>query len=235
MKKNNFLKNCRVITGRSILVPVVIGLIWLVLLLIVFHVSVSGLKSTTDELSWEQSFLSIKASLFASGIGVGLMLIPIIFGSKLITFRKIDCYFLTVKDRFNTYKSYYFGSYFLYCFFAVLFIAIVYLSLFLNVKPAAHTLLLFIADELNILFAFSILPFVMQGKKIASLFFKGIILMFIYFFLNIYIMRANSLYIVICLAFAIPGLMFLSNHRWLKIMQAAYEDNEVQRKTKAGE
>lgn len=225
--KNNFIHNFKVITGKSILSPFAIGLIWLVALLIVFCVSVSGINSSVDELSLEQSFWTTKSSLFASGIGVGFLFIPTLFGSRLITLRKMDCYLLTIKDRFNKYKSFYLYSYFVYCSFAIVFVALVYLlQLLMGVKFSTQSLLLFIADEENILFTFALLPFVMSGKKMTSLFFKGAFLMIIYNALNIYIMRANSLYFVICLAVAIPGLMFLSNHHWLKIMKTAYESEE---------
>lgn len=225
--KNNFIKNYKVITGKSVLTPFVIGLIWLVALLIVFRVSVSGINSSVDAISLEQSFWTTKASLFASGIGVGFLFIPITFGSRLLNIRKMDCYLLTVKDRFNTYKSFYLFSYFVYCFFAVLFVALVYLlQLLMGVQFNSQTLLLFIADEANVLFAFALLPYAVSGKNISALFFKGVVLMIIYNAWNIIIMRENSLYLVIGLAIGIPGLMFLSNFRWLNIMKAAYESEE---------
>ena len=225
--KNNFIKNYKVITGKSVLTPFVIGLIWLVALLIVFRVSVSGINSSVDAISLEQSFWTTKASLFASGIGVGFLFIPITFGSRLLNIRKMDCYLLTVKDRFNTYKSFYLFSYFVYCFFAVLFVALVYLlQLLMGVQFNSQTLLLFIADEANVLFAFALLPYAVSGKNISALFFKGVVLMIIYNAWNIIIMRENSLYLVIGLGVGIPGLMFLSNFRWLNIMKAAYESEE---------
>ena len=222
--KNNFINNYKIITGKSILFPITIGLIWLVALLIVFRVSVSGINSSVDALSLERSFWTTKTALFASGIGVGFLVIPVTFGSRLLTLRKMDCYLLTVKERFNTYKSFYLFSYIVYCSFAVLFIALVYLMyLLMGGQPSAQTLMLFIADEENILFAFALLPYVIPGKKISGLFFKGVILMIIYNAWNIIIMRENSLYLVIGLGVGIPGLMFLSNYRWLKIMKAAYD------------
>lgn len=225
--KNNFINNYKVITGKSILSPLAIGLIWLVALLIVFRVSVAGINSSVDAISFEQSFWTTKSSLFASGIGVGFLFIPITFGNQFLNFRKMDCYLLTVKDRFNAYKSFYLFSYFVYCFFAVLFVALVYLMyLLMDGQPSTQTLLLFIADEENILFAFALLPYVIPGKKISGLFFKGVILMIIYNAWNIIIMRENSLYLVIGLGVGIPGLMFLSNFRWLNIMKAAYESEE---------
>ncbi len=225
--KNNFINNYKIITGKSILFPIAIGLIWLVALLIVFRVSVSGINSSVDAISLEQSFWTTKSSLFASGIGVGFLFIPITFGSRLLNIRKMDCYLLTVKDRFNAYKSFYLFSYFVYCFFAVLFVALVYLlQLLMGVQFTSQTLLLFIADEANVLFAFALLPYAVSSKNISALFIKSVVLMIIYNAWNIIIMRENSLYLVICLAFAIPGLMFLSNHRWLKIMKAAYESEE---------
>ena len=225
--KNDFIKNYKVITGKSILSLFVIGLIWLVALLIVFRVSVAGINSSVDAISFEQSFWTTKSSLFASGIGVGFLFIPITFGSRLLNIRKMDCYLLTVKDRFNAYKSFYLFSYFVECFFGILFIALVYLMyLLMGGQPSAQTLLLFIADEENILFAFALLPYVIPGKKISGLFFKGVILMIIYNAWNIIIMRENSLYLVIGLGVGIPGLMFLSNFRWLNIMKAAYESEE---------
>ena len=228
--KNNFINNYKIITGKSILFPITIGLIWLVALLIVFRVSVSGINSSVDALSLERSFWTTKTALFASGIGVGFLFIPVTFGSRLLTLRKMDCYLLTVKDRFNTYKSFYLFSYIVYCSFAVLFIALVYLLHFLMIgKLSSQTLLLFIADEENILFAFALLPYVIPGKKISGLFFKGVILMIIYNAWNIIIMRENSLYLVIGLGVGIPGLMFLSNHRWLKIMKAAFDSEEEQK------
>ena len=225
--KNSFINNYKIITGKSILFPITIGLIWLIALLIVFRVSVAGINSSVDALSLERSFWTTKSSLFASGIGVGFLFIPITFGSKLLTLRKMDCYLLTVKERFNTYKSFYLFSYIVYCAFAVLFIALVYLMyLLMGGQPSAQTLMLFIADEENILFAFALLPYVIPGKKISGLFFKGVILMIIYNAWNIIIMRENSLYLVIGLGVGIPGLMFLSNHRWLKIMKAAFDSEE---------
>lgn len=225
--KNNFINNYKIITGKSILFPIAIGFIWLVALLIVFRVSMSGINSSEDALTLEQSFWTTKSALFASGIGVGFLFIPTTFGSKLLTLRKMDCYLLTVKDRFNKYKSFYLFSYIVYCSFAVLFIALVYLLHFLMIgKFSSQTLLLFIADEECILFVFALLPFALPCKMMPALFFKGAFLMIIHNALNIFIMRANSLYLVICLAFAIPGLLFLSNHRWLKIMKAAYESEE---------
>ena len=110
--KNDFIKNYKVITGKSILSPFVIGLSWLVALLIVFRVSVAVINSSVDAISFEQSFWTTKSSLFASGIGVGFLFIPITFGNQLLNFRKMDCYLLTVKDRFNAYKSFYLFSYF---------------------------------------------------------------------------------------------------------------------------
>lgn len=225
--KNNFIKDYKIITGKSILSLFAIGLIWLVALLIVFRVSIAGMNSSVDELSFEQSFWATKSSLFASGIGVGFLFIPITFGNQLLNFRKMDCYLLTVKDRFNVYKSFYLFSYFVECFFGVLFIALVYLMyLLMGGQPSTQTLMLFIADEENILFAFALLPYVIPGKKISGLFFKGVILMIIYNAWNIIIMRENSLYLVIGLGVGIPGLMFLSNHRWLKIMKAAFDSEE---------
>lgn len=225
--KNNFIKNYKVITGKSVLTLFVIGLIWLVALLIVFRVSVSGINSSVDAISLEQSFWTTKSSLFASGIGVGFLFIPITFGSRLLNIRKMDCYLLTVKDRFNAYKSFYLFSYFVYCFFAVLFVALVYLlQLLMGVQFTSQTLLLFIADEANVLFAFALLPYAVSGKNISTLFFKGVVLMIIYNAWNIIIMRENSLYLVIGLAIGIPGLMFLSNFRWLKIMKAAFDSEE---------
>ena len=225
--KNNFINNYKIVTGKSILFPIAIGLIWLVALLIVFRVSVSGINSSVDALTLEQSFWTTKSALFASGIGVGFLFIPITFGIKLLNLRKMDCYLLTVKERFNTYKSFYLFSYIVYCAFAVLFIALVYLLHFLMIgKLSSQTLLLFIADEECILFVFALLPFALPSKMMPELFFKGAFLMIIHNALNIFIMRANSLYLVICLAVAIPGLMFLSNHRWLKIMKAAFDSEE---------
>ena len=225
--KNDFIKNYKVITGKSILSPFVIGLIWLVALLIVFRVSVAGINSSVDAISFEQSFWTTKSSLFASGIGVGFLFIPITFGNQLLNFRKMDCYLLTVKDRFNAYKSFYLFSYFVECFFPVLFVALVYLFyLLMGGQPSAQTLLLFIADEENILFAFALLPYAISGKKISGLFFKGVILMIIYNAWNIIIMRENSLYLVIGLGVGIPGLMFLSNLRWLKMVKAAFDSEE---------
>ena len=225
--KNNFINNYKIVTGKSILFPITIGLIWLVALLIVFRVSVTGINSSVDALSLERSFWTTKSSLFASGIGVGFLFIPITFGSKLLTFRKTDCYLLTVKDRFKAYKSFYLFSYFVECVFGILFIALVYLMyLLMGGQPSAQTLMLFIADEENILFAFALLPYVIPGKKISGLFFKGVILMIIYNAWNIIIMRENSLYLVIGLGVGIPGLMFLSNYRWLKIVKAAFDSEE---------
>ena len=225
--KNNFIKDYKIITGKSILSLFAIGLIWLVALLIVFRVSIAGMNSSVDELSFEQSFWATKSSLFASGIGVGFLFIPITFGNQFLNFRKTDCYLLTVKDRFKAYKSFYLFSYFMECFFAVLFVALVYLMyLLMGGQPSTRTLLLFIADEENILFAFALLPYVIPGKKISGMFFKGVILMIIYNAWNIIIMRENSLYLVIGLGVGIPGLMFLSNLRWLNIMKAAYESEE---------
>ncbi len=225
--KNNFSNNYKIITGKSISYPIAIGFIWLVALLIVFRVSVSGINSSVDAISLEQSFRTTKSALFASGIGVGFLFIPILFGSKLLTLRKMDCYLMTVKDRFDTYKSFYLFSYILYCSFAVVFIALVYLLYFLMIgKFSYQTLLLFIADEECILFVFALLPFALPSKIMPALFFKGAFLMIIHNALNIFIMRANSLYFVVCLAVAIPGLMFLSNHRWLKIVKAAYDSEE---------
>ena len=222
--KNNFINNYKIITGKSILSPFVIGLLWLVALLIVFRVSVAGINTSVDELSLEQSFWTTKSSLFASGIGVGFLFIPAALGGKFLTFRKSDCYLLTVKDRFSAYKSFYLFSYLVECFFPVLFIAIIYLLQFLMIgKFSSQSLLLFIADEENVLFALALMPFVLPSKNTTTLFFKGAALMIIYNALNIFIMRANSLYLVICLAVAIPGLMFLSNHRWFKIMKAAFD------------
>ena len=228
--KNNFIKDYKLITGKSILSPFVIGLIWLVALLIVFRVSIAGMNSSVDELSFEQSFWATKSSLFASGIGVGFLFIPITFGNQFLNFRKMDCYLLTVKDRFKAYKSFYLFSYFMECFFAVLFVALVYLMyLLMGGQPSTRTLLHFIADEENVLFAFALLPYVIPGKKISGLFFKGVILMIIYNAWNIIIMRENSLYLVIGLGVGIPGLMFLSNHRWLKIVKAAFDSEEEQK------
>ena len=228
--KNDFIKNYKVITGKSILSPFVIGLIWLVALLIVFRVSIAGMNSSVDELSFEQSFWATKSSLFASGIGVGFLFIPITFGNQFLNFRKMDCYLLTVKDRFKAYKSFYLFSYFMECFFAVLFVALVYLMyLLMGGQPSTRTLLHFIADEENVLFAFALLPYVIPGKKISGLFFKGVILMIIYNAWNIIIMRENSLYLVIGLGVGIPGLMFLSNHRWLKIVKDAFDSEEEQK------
>ena len=225
--KNNFIKDYKIITGKSILSPFVIGSLWLLALLIVFRVSVAGINSSVDELSFEQSFWTTKSSLFASGIGVGFLFIPITFGSKLLNIRKMDCYLLTVKDRFKVYKSFYLFSYFMECFFAVLFVALVYLFyLLMGGQPSTRTLLLFIADEENILFAFALLPYVIPGKKISGMFFKGVILMIIYNAWNIIIMRENSLYLVIGLGVGIPGLMFLSNFRWLNIIKAAFDSEE---------
>ena len=225
--KNNFIKDYKIITGKSILSPFVIGSLWLLALLIVFRVSVAGMNSSVDELSFEQSFWATKSSLFASGIGVGFLFIPITFGNQLLNFRKMDCYLLTVKDRFNAYKSFYLFSYFMECFFAVLFVALVYLFyLLMGGQPSTRTLLLFIADEENILFAFALLPYVIPGKKISGMFFKGVILMIIYNAWNIIIIRENSLYLVIGLGVGIPGLMFLSNFRWLNIMKAAFDSEE---------
>lgn len=225
--KNNFIKDYKIITGKSILSPFVIGSLWLLALLIVFRVSVAGINSSVDELSFEQSFWTTKSSLFASGIGVGFLFIPITFGSKLLNIRKMDCYLLTVKDRFKAYKSFYLFSYFMECFFAVLFVALVYLFyLLMGGQPSTRTLLLFIADEENILFAFALLPYVIPGKKISGMFFKGVILMIIYNAWNIIIMRENSLYLVIGLGVGIPGLMFLSNFRWLNIIKAAFDSEE---------
>ena len=108
-----------------------------------------------------------------------------------------------------------------------LFIALVYLMyLLMGGQPSTQTLMLFIADEENILFAFALLPYVIPGKKISGLFFKGVILMIIYNVWNFIIMRENSLYLVIGLGVGIPGLMFLSNFRWLKIMKAAFDSEE---------
>ena len=225
--KNNFIKDYKIITGKSILSPFVIGSLWLLALLIVFRVSVAGINSSVDAISLEQSFWTTKSSLFASGIGVGFLFIPITFGSKLLNIRKMDCYLLTVKDRFKAYKSFYLFSYFMECFFAVLFVALVYLFyLLMGGQPSTRTLLLFIADEENILFAFALLPYVIPGKKISGMFFKGVILMIIYNAWNIIIMRENSLYLVIGLGVGIPGLMFLSNFRWLNIMKAAFDSEE---------
>ena len=225
--KNNFSNNYKIITGKSILFPIAIGFIWLVALLIVFRVSMSGINSSEDALTLEQTFWTTKSALFASGIGVGFLFIPTTFGSRLLTLRKMDCYFLTVKDRFNTYKSFYLFSYIVYCFFAVMFVALVYLlELLMGVEFNSQTLLLFIADEANVLFAFALLPYAVSGKNISALFFKGVVLMIIYNAWNIIIMRENSLYLVIGLAIGIPGLMFLSNFRWLKIMKAAYDSEE---------
>lgn len=225
--KNNFIKDYKIITGKSILSPFVIGSLWLLALLIVFRVSVAGINSSVDAISLEQSFWTTKSSLFASGIGVGFLFIPITFGSKLLNIRKMDCYLLTVKDRFKAYKSFYLFSYFMECFFAVLFVALVYLFyLLMGGQPSTRTLLLFIADEENILFAFALLPYVIPAKKISGMFFKGVILMIIYNAWNIIIMRENSLYLVIGLGVGIPGLMFLSNFRWLNIMKAAFDSEE---------
>ena len=225
--KNNFIKDYKIITGKSILSLFAIGLIWLVALLIVFRVSIAGMNSSVDELSFEQSFWATKSSLFASGIGVGFLFIPITFGSKLLNIRKMDCYLLTVKDRFKAYKSFYLFSYFMECFFAILFVALVYLFyLLMGGQPSTRTLLLFIADVENILFAFALLPYVIPGKKISGLFFKGVILMIIYNAWNIIIMRENSLYLVIGLGVGIPGLMFLSNFRWLRIVKNAFDSEE---------
>ena len=228
--KNNFSNNYKIITGKSISYPITIGFIWLVALLIIFRVSVSGINSSEDAISLEQSFWTMKTSLFASGIGVGFLFIPILLGSRLLNLRKSDCYFLTVKNRFNTYKSFYLFAYIVYCSIDVLFIALVYLLYFLMIgKFSSQTLLLFIADEECILFVFALLPFALPCKTMPALFFKGAFLMIIHNALNIFIMRANSLYLVICLAFAIPGLLFLSNYRWLKIMKAAYESEECKK------
>ncbi len=225
--KNNFINNYKIITGKSISYPITIGFIELVALLIIFRVSVSGINSSEDAISLEQSFWTMKTSLFASGIGVGFLFIPILLGSRLLNLRKMDCYLLTVKDRFNKYKSFYLFAYIVYCSIDVLFVALVYLLYFLMIgKLSSQTLLLFIADEECILFVFALLPFALPCKMMPALFFKGAFLMIIHNALNIFIMRANSLYLVICLAFAIPGLMFLSNYRWLKIMKAAYESEE---------
>ena len=71
----------------------------------------SGINSSEDALTLEQSFWTTKSALFASGIGVGFLFIPTTFGSRLLTLRKMDCYLLTVKDRFNKYKSFYLFSY----------------------------------------------------------------------------------------------------------------------------
>ncbi len=228
--KNNFIKDYKIITGKSILSLFAIGLIWLVALLIVFRVSIAGMNSSVDELSFEQSFWATKSSLFASGIGVGFLFIPITFGNQLLNFRKMDCYLLTVKDRFNVYKSFYLFSYFVECVFGILFIALVYLMyLLMGGQPSAQTLMLFIADEENILFAFALLPYVIPGKKISGLFFKGVILMIIYNAWNIIIMRENSLYLVIGLGIGIPGLMFLSNFRWLNIVKKSFASEEGQK------
>ena len=225
--KNNFIKDYKIITGKSILSLFAIGLIWLVALLIVFRVSIAGMNSSVDELSFEQSFWATKSSLFASGIGVGFLFIPITFGNQFLNFRKMDCYLLTVKDRFKTYKSFYLFSYFTECFFAVLFVALVYLFyLLMGGQPSTQTLLLFIADEENVFFAFALLPFAMSGKKTSALFFKGVVLMIIYNAWNIIIMHENSLYLVIGLGVGIPGLMFLSNFRWLNIVNKAFDSEE---------
>ena len=230
MKKFNFIKSYEAYTGIRFSVALGFGLGWLVIMSLLQLIIMALNVSQLSELKTNTLFLVKRIPLLTGAVGGGLMIFTVANGSKAVMLKKSECYLLTLKNNYRTFKSFYLVQYAMYCIFPVIFLVITYLTGFYMKVLPANPMLFFLGDVESVVLAFALMPLMYEIKRPSLSFIKGFIPAILYIVLNHLMLRVNILILDIILAPAAIVLIGFSNYRWLKIIKAIYKDdfeNEV--------
>lgn len=230
MKKFNFIKSYEAYTGIRFSIALGFGLGWLVIMSLLQLMIMALNVSQLSELNGNTLFLVKRIPLLTGAVGGGLMIFTVANGSKAVMLKKSECYLLTLKNNYRTFKSFYLVQYAMYCIFPVIFLVITYLTgIYMKVLPA-NPMLFFLGDVESVVLAFALMPLMYEIKRPSLSFIKGFIPAILYIVLNHLMLKVNILILDIILAPAAIVLIWFSNYRWLKIIKAIYKDdfeNEV--------
>ena len=137
MKKFNFIKSYEAYTGIRFSVALGFGLGWLVIMSLLQLIIMALNVSQLSELKANTLFLVKRIPLLTGAVGGGLMIFTVANGSKAVILKKSECYLLTLKNNYRTFKSFYLVQYAMYCIFPVIFLVITYLTgFYMKVLPA---------------------------------------------------------------------------------------------------
>ncbi len=230
MKKFNFIKSYEAYTGIRFSVALGFGLGWLVIMSLLQLIIMALNVSQLSELNANTLFLVKRIPLLTGAVGGGLMIFTVANGSKAVMLKKSECYLLTLKNNYRTFKSFYLVQYAMYCIFPVIFLVITYLTGFYMEVLPANPMFFFLGDVESVVLAFALMPLMYEIIRPSLSFIKGFIPAILYIVLNHLMLRVNILILDIILAPAAIVLIWFSNYRWLKIIKAIYKDdfeNEV--------
>ncbi|MCQ2585215.1 MAG: hypothetical protein MJ185_06455 [Treponema sp.] len=138
-------------------------------------------------------------------------------------YKKRNCYFLSVKNIFKTYKNYYLLSYGTLVTSLILFVILSYV--FAGVKhlvPESFFLKLVIDIE-GLLVIFAVVPYLFTSRSSGVMVVKVLLLTVVSVPLKIFLNRSEAgIPAVIILAIGIPFVMYFSNKYWFKKAEKAY-------------
>ena len=214
MKQKKFIKYYQAYSGTDFFKDLRFFLICMIGLSLynILSLSTSGLFNET------------KLGFLSGVLAVPCIFFPFMNGYRRLELSKTNCYFLTIKNRFKAYRTWYFSYYSLLFGFSLILFCIIYLLGFLMKCLPQNAGLQFGFDISMIFFCYSIMPFFCIFKNRGLMMIKNFLIITGYIILSLQIKNSSLLYGMIIQFLLAPPLCYFSNRLWLKTMKASYNN-----------